>query len=147
MIRQLHCRGMCEGLMRYDGKEENFIKTQFPSSLNRAVLQHRHTEPDGVLNNWGLDCLLNCLFRCRSKKTSKFRVTGLWEGNPLVTGDNAFKDIACQMLAILMKATMCLGYEENSAKSSKECHGKKSLFMNNQSMFPGLFPAKLKILG
>ena len=47
------------------------------------------------------------------------------------------------MLAILMKATMCLGYEENSAKSSKECHDKTSLFMNNQSMFPGLFPAKL----
>ena len=27
------------------------------------------------------DCLLNHLFRCRSKKTSKIRVTGLWEGN------------------------------------------------------------------
>ena len=32
-----------------------------------------------------LDCLLNCLFRHRSKKTSKLCVTGLCEGNPPVT--------------------------------------------------------------
>ena len=33
-----------------------------------------------------LDCLLSRLFRCRSKTTSKLRVTGLCEGNPPVTG-------------------------------------------------------------
>ena len=33
-----------------------------------------------------LNYLLNRLFRCRSKKTSKIRITGLCEGNPLVTG-------------------------------------------------------------
>ena len=33
---------------------------------------------------WRLDCLLNCLFKCRSKKTSKLRATGLYEGNPPV---------------------------------------------------------------
>ena len=33
-----------------------------------------------------IDCLLNRLFRRRSKKTSKLRVTGLCEGNPPVTG-------------------------------------------------------------
>ena len=27
------------------------------------------------------DCLLNCLFRCRSNKSSKLRVTGLCDGN------------------------------------------------------------------
>ena len=32
-----------------------------------------------------LACLINRLFRRRSKKTSKFRVTGLCEGNPPVT--------------------------------------------------------------
>ena len=32
------------------------------------------------------DCLLNRLFRCRSKKTSKLRVTGLCAGNSPVTG-------------------------------------------------------------
>ena len=35
---------------------------------------------------WRLDCLLNPLFRCRPKKRSKLRVTGLGEGNPLETG-------------------------------------------------------------
>ena len=33
------------------------------------------------------DCLLNRLFGRRSKKTSKFRVTGLCEGNSPVTGE------------------------------------------------------------
>ena len=50
-------------------------------------LQWRHNEHDGVSNHRGLDCLLNRLFRCRSKKTSKLRVTGLCDGNSLVTGE------------------------------------------------------------
>ena len=50
-------------------------------------LQWRHNEPDGVSNHRRLDCLLNRLFRCRSKKTSKLRVTGLYEGNSPVTGE------------------------------------------------------------
>ena len=44
-------------------------------------LQWRHNERDGVLNHQPHDCLLNRLFRRRSKKTSKLRVTGLWAGN------------------------------------------------------------------
>ena len=39
-----------------------------------------------VSNHQHLDCLLNRLFRRRSKKTSKLRVTGHHEGNPPVTG-------------------------------------------------------------
>ena len=39
-----------------------------------------------VLNNRSLDCLLNRLLRCRSKKTSKLRVAGLSYGNPPVIG-------------------------------------------------------------
>ena len=50
-------------------------------------LQWRHNERDGVSNQWRLDCLLNRLFRRRSKKTSKHHVTGLCEGNSLVTGE------------------------------------------------------------
>ena len=37
-----------------------------------------------------LDGLLNCLFRCRSQKTSKLRVTGLCEGNSPTTVENSF---------------------------------------------------------
>ena len=48
-------------------------------------LQWCDNERDGVSNHRCLDYLLNRLFRRRSKKTSKLRVTGLSEGNSLVT--------------------------------------------------------------
>ena len=51
-----------------------------------GALQWRHNERDGVTNHRCLDCLLNRLFKCRSKKTSTFRVTGFCEWNPPVTG-------------------------------------------------------------
>ena len=51
------------------------------------TLQWRHNERDGVSNHQPYQpCLLNCLFSRRSKKTSKLRVTGLWDGNSPVTG-------------------------------------------------------------
>ena len=48
-------------------------------SLSHA-LEWRHNERDGVSNHLRLDCLLNRLFRRRSKETSKLRVTGLCGG-------------------------------------------------------------------
>ena len=44
-------------------------------------LHWRHNDHDGVLNHQPRDCLLNLLFRCRSKKISKLRVTDLCVGN------------------------------------------------------------------
>ena len=51
------------------------------------TLQWRYNERDGVWNHRRLVCLLNRLFRRGSKKTSKLHVTGLYEGNPPVTGE------------------------------------------------------------
>ena len=51
------------------------------------TLQWRHDDHNGVSNHQRLDCLLSRLFRHRSKKTSKLRVTGLCEGNSPVTGE------------------------------------------------------------
>ena len=51
------------------------------------ALRWRHNERDGVSNHQPRDCLLNRLFRRRSKKTSKLRVTGLGEGNSPVTDE------------------------------------------------------------
>ena len=62
-------------------------KTRMVCILLGMSLQWRHNEFDGVLNHQRLDCLLNRLFRRRSKKTSKLRVTGLCEGNSPVTGE------------------------------------------------------------
>ena len=50
-------------------------------------LQWRHNEPDRVSNHQPHDCLLNRLFRRRSKITSKLRVTGLCAGNSPMTGE------------------------------------------------------------
>ena len=50
-------------------------------------LQWRHNEHDGISNHWHLDCLHNRLFRCRSKKTWKPRITGLCVANSQVTGE------------------------------------------------------------
>ena len=55
--------------------------------LFTLTLLWRHNERDGVSNHLGLDCLLNRLFRRRSNKTSKLRVTGLCEGNSPVIGE------------------------------------------------------------
>ena len=41
----------------------------------------RHNDHDSVSNRQPYGCLLNRLFRRRSKKTSKFRVTGFCVGN------------------------------------------------------------------
>ena len=50
-------------------------------------LQWHHNGRDAVSNHQPHDCLLNRLFRHRSKKTSKLRVTGLCAGNSSVTGE------------------------------------------------------------
>ena len=44
------------------------------------TLQWRHNESDGVSNHQSCDGLPNRLFRRRSKKTSKLRVTSICEG-------------------------------------------------------------------
>ena len=50
-------------------------------AINRRAIQWRHNGRDGVSNYKPHDCLLNRLFRCKSTKTSKLRVTVLCEGN------------------------------------------------------------------
>ena len=51
------------------------------------LLRWRHNEQDGVSIHQPHECLLKRLFRHRSNKTSKLRVTVLCEGNSPVTGE------------------------------------------------------------
>ena len=51
------------------------------------TLRWRHNDHDSVSNHQSHGCLLNRLFRRRSKKTSKLRVTGLCVGNSPGTGE------------------------------------------------------------
>ena len=57
------------------------------SKLLLSSLRWRHNGPDSVSNHQPHECLLNRLFRHGSKKTSKFRVTGLCAGNSPGTGE------------------------------------------------------------
>ena len=52
-----------------------------------TLLQWRHIGCDGVSSHQPHHCLLNCLFRRRSKKTSKLCVTVLCAGNSPETGE------------------------------------------------------------
>ena len=60
--------------------KQHFLVCQHP-------LQWRHNERDCVSNHQPRDCLPNGLFKRRSKKTSKFCIAGLCEGNSPVTGE------------------------------------------------------------
>ena len=66
---------------------ESYFLGRQASQIMSLTLQRRHNERDGISNHGPHDCLLKRLFRHRSKKTSKPRVTGLCEGNSPVTGE------------------------------------------------------------
>ena len=57
------------------------------STSNSLSLRWRHNGLDSVSNHQPPGCLLNRLFRRKSKKTSKLRVTGLCAGNSPGTGE------------------------------------------------------------
>ena len=63
------------------------LAAQFTGKKDSFTLRWRHNERDGVSNHQPHDCLLNRLFRRRSKKISKLRVTGLCDGNSPGTGE------------------------------------------------------------
>ena len=56
---------------------KNFIWTLYEWASGAITLQWHHNELDGVSNHQLHDCLLNCLYRHKSKKTSKLRLTWL----------------------------------------------------------------------
>ena len=82
------------------------------------TLQWRHNERDGVSNHQPHDCLLNGLFRRRSKKTSKLRVTGLCAGKSPVTGE-----FPAQRASIAKNVSIWWRHHANLAHLSKTPHG------------------------
>ena len=54
--------------------------TPVTGTITVISLQWRHNERNGASNRRRIDCLLNRLFRRRSKKISKLSVTGLRVG-------------------------------------------------------------------
>ena len=79
-------RGQCNSVVFYVYKlsfHQTCIKRIVRTNLvtPEKSLRWRHNDHAGVSNHQPHGCLLNRLFRRRSKKTSKLRVTGLCEGN------------------------------------------------------------------
>ena len=63
------------------------IRVTNMDQVPKFPLRWRHNGRDSVSNHQPHDCLLSRLFRRRSKKTSKLRVTGLCSGNSPGTGE------------------------------------------------------------
>ena len=63
------------------------LQRQKSACVSTISLRWRHNGRDGVSDHQPHDCLLNRLFGCRSKKTSKLRVTGLCAANSPMTGE------------------------------------------------------------
>ena len=72
--------GFFRSIITYAAFKWLWYGTFYPSSL-----QLRHNERVSISNHGRLECLLNHLFRRRSKKISELCVTGLCGGNPPVT--------------------------------------------------------------
>ena len=58
------------------------------STVGTHLLRWRHNDHAGVSNHQPHGCLLNRLFRRKSKKTSKLRATGLCVGNSWISCTN-----------------------------------------------------------
>ena len=69
------------------GLIERYVENSASHCYFYITLHWRHNEPDGISNHQPNDCLLNRLFRRRSRSTSKLRATGLCAGNSPVTGE------------------------------------------------------------
>ena len=96
------------------------------SNLQAESLKWRNNGRAGVSNHQPHDCLLNCLFRRRSKKTSKLRVTDLCAGNTPVTGEfPAQRDSNAENVSIWWR------HHDNVTVMSHERHGMASEITDN----------------
>ena len=65
----------------------SYLHVDYRMLAQNLSLRWRHNGRDSVFNHQPHGCLLNRLFRRRSKKTSKLRITGLCAGNSPVVGE------------------------------------------------------------
>ena len=66
---------------------DRFVTVMHGGIISRCPLPWRHNGHDSVSYHQPHHCLLNRLCGCRSKETSKLRVTGLCAGNSPGTGE------------------------------------------------------------
>ena len=94
---QIYILDKAQAVIRYQIIIESILYIHILWDVCRS-LQWRHNERAGVSNHWRLDGLLNRLFRRRSTKTSKLRVTGLCEGNSPVKANSPHKGLVSRKM-------------------------------------------------
>ena len=91
---------------------------EFVILIGTVTLQWRHNEHDGVSNHWRLECLVNRLFRRRSKKTSKLRVTGRWPANSPHKGPVTWK---CSHLITSSRQCCSCAFQQLPERHDEHC--------------------------
>ena len=81
IMETFHRKYIFDGFRDLEALEYEMHAESLDTQIIENTLQKRHNERDGISNHRRLDCFVNRLFRHRSKKTLKPRVTGLCEGN------------------------------------------------------------------
>ena len=94
-----------------------FVMVQSEGLVQECTLRWRHNGSDSVSNHQTYDCLLNRLFKCRSKKTSKLRVTGLCVGNSAGTGE-----FPAQMASYAENVSIWWRHHGNPIANAPELH-------------------------
>ena len=95
-----------------------------------TALQWRHNGRDNVSNHQPHDYLLNRLFRRRSKKTSKFRVTGLCAGKSPGTDE-----FPAQMASNADNVSICLGWRHQWYRPGCDLADGNWIYMNMVCLF------------
>ena len=80
LCTKIYFRHPGRNLMITDGNKYQTLWSNYILQYTHYSYIMNHDGGDGISNHLHLDYLLNRLFRCRSKKTSKLCITGLCEG-------------------------------------------------------------------
>ena len=101
---------------------------KWPRNIGMAF-QWRHNEHDNISNQQPHDYLLNHLFRRRSKKISKLRVTGLCEGNTPETGE-----FPAQRASNAENVSIWWRHNGNVLSSKLDCDGDPLISFNSSEL-------------
>ena len=141
MCRMLKCWPSCPG----------FIGLRLPSfhqTLDFISLQWRHNECDGISNHQPHNCLLNHLFRRRSKKASKLRVLAFVRGIHRCLVNSPHKGPVTRKVFPFDDVIMSKLIKLTTKKASKLCITQKPATLNitvplcRKSTAPSGFPAQ-----
>ena len=111
----------------------NIVEHLRPFTNRSGTSQWRHNERDGVSHHQPRECLLNHLFKRRSKKTSKLCVTGLCAENSPVTGE-----FPAQRTSNTKNASIWSRHHATSCQSdlAQACTNRVGIFWNLMYFLP-----------